>query len=77
MVQLTINLTRGNLELNFPRPKGSENYDAPKLPLVKFIVNCTRNHAITSTNFVQETGELELISTIFLRLEWVLNTRLN
>ena len=31
-------------ELNFPCPKNSENY-------VKFIVNCTRNYAINSTNF--------------------------
>ena len=36
--------------LLFPRPKESENYDAPQLPLGKFIVNCTRNHATTSTN---------------------------
>ena len=33
----------------------SENYDAPQLPLVKFIVNCTRNHAITSSNVEEET----------------------
>ena len=37
-------------ELNFPRPKDSENYDVPYLSLVEYIVNCTRNHAITSTN---------------------------
>ena len=38
------------MELHFLRAKDSEDYDAPQLPLVKFIVNCTRNHAITSTN---------------------------
>ena len=35
-------------ELNFSRPKDSENYETPWLPLVKFIVNCTRNHAINN-----------------------------
>ena len=40
------------MELNFPRPKDWETYDAPWLPLVKFIVNCTRNHAITDTNYM-------------------------
>ena len=37
--------------LYLPRPKDSENYDTPQLPLVKFIINCIWNHAITSTIF--------------------------
>ena len=37
-------------ELNFHCPKHSENYDDPQLPLIKSIINCTRNHVITSAN---------------------------
>ena len=37
-------------ELNFYGPKDSESYDAPLLPLVKLIVNCTRSHAIAIRN---------------------------
>ena len=33
LVQLTINLTRGNLGAKFSSPKDSGNYDAPYLPL--------------------------------------------
>ena len=42
------------MELNFPPPKDSKNYDDPWLPLVKFIIKCTRSDAITSTNSLKQ-----------------------
>ena len=49
-------------ELNFPRPKDQENYGAPQVPLVKFIGNCTRNHAITSTNNYEEVDDYLILN---------------
>ena len=51
MVPVAINDNFDSLllkELNFTPPEYSENYDDPLLPLVKFIVNCNQNRAITS-----------------------------
>ena len=62
MVQLTINLTRGNLELNFPRPKGSREI---KTPLSYHLSNLTlialeamRLLVLIVTFYLTKTGKI-------------------